>query len=129
MRFHTAVNKFCWQAVTGQPITVWRTALHQVRPYLDLEDAMAALHFIIRGDHFDTRTYNVLTLNATVNDILDAIRVHVPAIEVSYVDTQIMNQLSYHVANQRFRDLGFEFHGDLKRGIADTMTLLKGVRS
>ncbi len=32
MRFHTAVNKFCWQAVTGQPITVWRTALHQVRP-------------------------------------------------------------------------------------------------
>lgn len=129
MRFHTAVNKFCWQAVTGQPITVWRTALHQVRPYLDLEDAMAALHFIIRGDHFDTRTYNVLTLNATVNDILDAIRVHVPAIEVSYVDTQIMNQLSYHVANQRFRDLGFEFHGDLKRGIADTMMLLKGVRS
>ena len=26
MRFHTAVNKFCWQAVMDLPITVWKTA-------------------------------------------------------------------------------------------------------
>ena len=26
MRFHTAVNKFIWQAVNGAPITVWKTA-------------------------------------------------------------------------------------------------------
>ena len=34
MRFHTAVNKFCWQAVMGIPLTVWRTAQYQKRPYL-----------------------------------------------------------------------------------------------
>jgi UDP-glucose 4-epimerase len=43
MRFHTAVNKFCWQAVMGQPITVWSTAYDQKRPYLDLFDAARAL--------------------------------------------------------------------------------------
>ena len=43
MRFHTAVNKFCWQAVMGQPLTVWTTAMHQYRPYLDLDDAVAAI--------------------------------------------------------------------------------------
>lgn len=129
MRFHTAVNKFCWQAVTGQPITVWRTALHQVRPYLDLEDAVSAVDFVMRGDRFDGNIYNVLTLNATVNDILDVIRTHVPDIAIKYVDTKIMNQLSYHVSNQRFRDGGFDFHGDLRRGIADTISLLQGVRS
>ena len=32
MRFHTAVNKFCWQAAMGQPITVWNTAYDQKRP-------------------------------------------------------------------------------------------------
>ena len=32
MRFHTAVNKFCWQAAMGQPITVWSTAYDQKRP-------------------------------------------------------------------------------------------------
>ena len=46
MRFHTAVNKFCWQAVMGQPITVWRTAYDQKRPYLDLLDAARAFSFI-----------------------------------------------------------------------------------
>lgn len=129
MRFHTAVNKFCWQAVTGQPITVWRTALHQVRPYLDLEDAVGAIHFVMRGNLYDGNIYNVLTLNATVNEILDVIRTHVPDIAIEYVDTKIMNQLSYHVSNQRFRSRGFEFHGDLRRGIADTTSLLRGVRS
>jgi len=36
MRFHTAVNKFIFQVKLGRPITVWRTALHQRRPYLSL---------------------------------------------------------------------------------------------
>ena len=45
MRFHTAINKFVWQACMGLPITVWRTALHQKRPYLDLSDAVRALRF------------------------------------------------------------------------------------
>ena len=128
MRFHTAINKFCWQAVTGQPITVWRTALHQVRPYLDLEDAVKAIDFVVGGDLFDGKIYNVLTLNATVNEILDVIRIHVPGIEVQYVDTKIMNQLSYHVSDQRFRSRGFMSNGNLQRGIADTILLLRGVR-
>lgn len=127
MRFHTAVNKFCWQAVTGQPITVWRTALHQVRPYLDLEDAVRAIHYVINRDMYDRQIYNVLTLNASVNEILDIIRTHIPSIFIEYVDTKIMNQLSYHVSNQRFCSRGFEFHGDMRRGVADTISLLKGV--
>lgn len=129
MRFHTAINKFCWQAVTGQPITVWRTALHQVRPYLDLEDAVRALHFIMQGGRYDGNIYNVLTANATVNDVLGIIREHVPDIAIEYVDTPIMNQLSYEVSSARFRGLGFEFRGDLGRGIADTIGLLRGARS
>ena len=129
MRFHTAVNKFCWQALTGQPLTVWRTALHQVRPYLDLEDAVSALHFIIHGTLFDGSTYNVLTMNATVEDILEVIRLYEPALTVQYVEAKIMNDLSFQVSNQRFRTRGFEFRGDLRRAVQDTVALLRGVRS
>ena len=128
MRFHTAVNKFCWQAVMGQPITVWRTALDQKRPYLDLKDAIAALKFIAQRDLFDRGTYNVLTTNSTVKDIVDIICRHVPDVSIQYVDSPIMNQLSYTVANDRFIGLGFEFSGSLEDGIRDTIHLLKGVR-
>lgn len=129
MRFHTAVNKFCWQAVLGQPITVWRTALHQYRPYLDLGDAVEAIEFIIKKGIYDMGIYNVLTTNATVQEIIDAISEHVPDLSIQYVDTQIMNQLSYKVSNKRFEKLGFESKGDLEKGVTETIRLLKGLRS
>ena len=129
MRFDTAVNKFCWQAIVGQPVTVWRTALHQVRPYLDLNDAVAAVNFVIKGGRFDRRIYNVLTLNATVAEILAEIQKSVPDLEIQFVDTKIMNQLSYRVLSKRFESLGFEFKGDLARGVHDTLDLLRNARS
>ena len=42
IRFHTAVNKFCWQASVGLPITVWKLRTVK-RPYLDLLDASRAI--------------------------------------------------------------------------------------
>lgn len=125
MRFHTAVNKFCWQAVMRQPLSVWRTAYDQKRPYLDLVDAVRAFSYIIERDLFDGRVYNVLTLNATVRDIVEAIRAFVPSTEIAFVDSPIMNQLSYEVSAQRFLDTGFVFAGDLRRGVGDTVALLK----
>ena len=125
MRFHTAVNKFCWQAVMNQPLTVWRTALHQKRPYLDLNDAVAAFKFIIDRKCFDRRVYNVITANATVNDLLSIISSYIPDISIEYVDTAIMNQFSYEVLNERFKELGFNFKGKLEIGIDATIRLLK----
>jgi len=124
MRFHTAVNKFCWQAVMGLPITVWTTALDQKRPYLDLMDAARAISFIIDEDIFDGRIYNVLSHNITVRQVVDTIREFVPNLEISFVDSEIMNQLSYEVSCERFKDLGFVFCGDLRRGIGETISLL-----
>ena len=128
MRFHTAINKFCWQAVMGQPLTVWRTAMHQHRPYLDLGDAVEAIKFIIQRNIYDGRVYNGVTTNTSISSIVDIISGYVPNITIEYVDTQIMNQLSYHVSNNRFRDLGFTFKGDLELGIGRTIDLLKGAR-
>ena len=127
MRFHTAINKFCWQAVVGHPITVWRTALDQKRPYLDLMDCVAAIDFVLQKDLFDGKIYNVLTVNATVREIVELISRQVKNVKIEYVDTRIMNQLSYTVLNERFRALGFEFRGSLPRGIADTIKLLGGI--
>lgn len=129
MRFHTAVNKFVWQACLGQPISVWRTALHQKRPYLDVGDGVHALKFILRTNRFDNRTYNVLTENSTVSDIVEIIRGFIPDLQVELVDSRIMNQLSYNVLNERFRALGFKFEGDLKTGVGETVSFLRGARA
>ncbi|HEX5888163.1 MAG TPA: SDR family oxidoreductase [Pyrinomonadaceae bacterium] len=127
MRFHTAVNKFIWQACIGEPLTVWRTALDQKRPYLDLHDAVRALKFVVQQRLFDNQIYNVLTDNFTVRDIVDAIREHVPDLEVRLVDSRIMNQLSYEVDRRKIEALGFRFEGDFKRGIGDSVERLKAL--
>lgn len=125
MRFHTAVNKFCWQAVMGQPISVWRTAYEQKRPYLHLGDAARAMAFILRKDLFDGRIYNVLTLNATVRQIVETIKEFVPDLRIEFVDSPIMNQLSYEVSTARFTGMGFKFSGELRQGISETIALLR----
>lgn len=125
MRFHTAINKFCWQAVMGQPITVWRTALHQRRPYLELGDAVEALMFVISRDLFGGELYNVVTANATVHDIVEIIRGRRPALSIEYVDEKIMNQLSYTVSAAKLGSRGFAPRGDLAMGIETTMGLLE----
>lgn len=129
MRFHTAVNKFCWQAVMGQPITVWSTAYDQKRPYLDLKDAAKAISFVIKEDIFDGKIYNVLTHNLTVRNIVDTIETFVPNIEIDYVDSMIMNQLSYEVSSERFIKKGFNYCGNFRKGIEDTISLLKNANS
>lgn len=125
IRFHTAVNKFCWQAVMGQPITVWKTAYDQKRPYLDLGDACRAFAHIIEKNLFDGRIYNVLTLNATVREVVEAIRNFVPDLTVNFVDSRIMNQLSYEVLDKRFRATGFTPSGKLLDAVREETALLK----
>ena len=124
MRFHTAINKFIWQAVMNEPISVWTTALNQKRPYLSINEAIRALHFIINNDIFTNQIYNVLSINTTVKEIVEEIKKHIPSVEINFVDSKIMNQLSYTVSNKKFADLGFEFSGSINE-IVESIDLLK----
>jgi len=127
MRFQTAVNKFIWQACLGQPLSVWRTALDQKRPYLELGDAIHAIRFVLRKDLFDNQIYNVLTDNLTVRQITDAIRKYVPGLHIDLVEAQIMNQLSYTVDRSKFESRGFRFSGDIDKGIGESIDLLRSL--
>jgi len=115
MRFHTAVNKFCWQAVNGVPLTVWRTAYDQYRPYLSLDDAGAAVRLIVDSGFYSPDVVNVVSNNHTVREVVESIRVHVPDCEVNFVDNKIMNQLSYKVRNAKLTKAGFVAHGRLAK--------------
>ena len=125
MRFHTAVNKFCWQSIMNQPLTIWQTAYDQKRPYLDLTDAVDALCFFLKEDIFNGQIYNILSCNHSVREVVEIIKKHVPEVQIDFVKNKIMNQLSYEVSVQKIEEMGFSFNGDLERGIKDTISLLR----
>lgn len=129
MRFHTAINRFCLQASIGTPISIFRTAMHQVRPYLAVEDAASALaHTVIEG-LYEQRPINISTCNATVAEAIQELRMIVQALEVEEVESPAMTTDSFGVSTELACSLGYVFSGDMSTGIRETMALLSGIRT
>lgn len=127
MRFHTAINRFCWQVASGQPVSVWSTAMDQVRPYLALTDATAALTRVVLESLYPGEVVNLVSCDATVRHVLDTISTLGYVVDVQEVESPIMNSLSYVTSTQLARDYGFNFEGDLRSGISATFRLLAGL--
>jgi UDP-glucose 4-epimerase len=128
IRFHTAVNSFCLNAAIGEKIKIYKTALHQYRPYLSLEDAFKLFKFCIDKNFFENDIYNVVSNNFTVNQIINKIKRLKKNIKISYVSSAIMNQLSYHVDKKKLSDRGLFLNSNLNRDVADTLNLFKNIK-
>lgn len=131
MRFHTAVNKFCLQACLREPLPVWRTAWRQLRPYLDLRDAVRALTWSLSAEVpaglLADPVFNVATENLSVEQIVAAISKSFGDVDIEFTESRIMNQLSYEVDTGRIEGLGFKAQGSISEAIGQTARLLRGV--
>lgn len=125
MRFHTAVNKFIWEAVLQRPLSVWKTALHQKRPYCSLVDCVDAINFVISNNVFENTLYNIVTINVTVAEITQVIKKFLPSLTLNLVDSPIMNQLSYSVSTTKSLKRGFSYSGKLEREVKETVERLR----
>lgn len=125
MRFHTAVNKFCYQASMNKNITVWKSAYNQVRPYATLNDFYRIIDFFIKNEKLiNNQTYNLVTKNLTVKQIIDIIKIK-KKINLKFVNSKIMNQLSYKVSNKKISNLGFRPINNIKSEIFETLKTFK----
>ena len=127
IRFHTAVNKFCFNAAINESIDVYKTALHQYRPYLSLKDAFKVFQFSIENDFFKNDIFNALSGNYTVNQILKKIKKFKKKIKVRFVTSAIMNQLSYHVSQNKLNNEGLVLKTDIEKDIKETIKLLRNI--
>jgi len=127
MRFHTAVNKFCLNAAINEPITVYKTALKQYRPYLSLSDAYKVFKYTIENDLFKNDIYNALSENCTVDQILQKIRKYKKKIKIKFVYSEIMNQLSYHVDKKKLNNEGLYLKSKIQNDIKNTLQLLDNI--
>ena len=123
MRFHTAVNKFCFNAALNQKIEVYKTALHQYRPYLSVRDAFKLFKFCIEKNFFKRDVFNAISGNFTVNQIISKIKKKKKYIKIKLVNSEIMNQLSYHVDDKKIKNYGLRLNADLQKDVDDTIKL------
>lgn len=125
MRFHTAVNKFCYQASMNKKITVWKSAYDQVRPYATLGDFYKLINFFLKNTKFvNNQTYNLVTKNLTVKNILDIIKKK-KKINIKFVNSKIMNQLSYRVSSHKLSKIGFKSDDKIEEEIFETLKIFR----
>ena len=129
IRFHTAVNNFCLNAAIGEKIKVYKTALNQYRPYLSIRDSFKVFKFCLENNFFENDIFNVLSGNFTVNQILNKIKKIKKRIKIVYVNSPIMNQLSYHVDDKKIKKKGLILKSNIDVDIKDTLLLFKNLKN
>jgi len=127
MRFHTAINKFCYLAALNRPLTVWDSALNSKRPYLGLNDSIKAYQFF-ENNGKNGEIYNVLTKNFEMQEIINIIR-KFKDIKIEITKSPLLNQRPYEVSNKKIRDLGFEFNDNLEENIKETIEIFMGIKN
>ena len=127
IRFHTAVNSFCINAALNEKINVYKNAIDQYRPYLSVRDAFKVFKFCIEKNFFNNDIFNALSGNFTVRQILNKIKKYKKKINIKYVDTPLLNQLSYHVDQSKIQKYGLKLNADITLDIKNTINLFKNI--
>lgn len=126
MRFHTAINKFCFQAALNEPITIWKENYTQYRPYLGINDAINVILYCIHKRLPNREKFNVITNNYTVENIIDIIKKYIN-VSLNFVDTPLLNQYSYFVNCDKIKKYGITFNDNIEIVIRDTINLFKNI--
>jgi UDP-sulfoquinovose synthase len=115
--FGTALNRFCVQAVAGEPITVYGKG-GQTRGYLNIRDTMRCVELAVENpaDPGELRVYNQFTEQFSVMELAEMVRtaaaslgiearvVHAPNPRIELEDHY------YNAKHQKLLDLGLEPH-------------------
>jgi UDP-glucose 4-epimerase len=124
MRFHTAINKFCLNAGLNKEIEVYKTAYNQYRPYLSLKDLFLTFKYCIEKEIYNNDIYNVLSGNYSVKQIINKIKKYKKKVGIKFVNSSIMNQLSYLVDDTKIKKIGIKLKSKIDVDIKQTLSLL-----
>ena len=123
IRFHTAVNKFCYQASLNKPLTIWRKFFKKKRPYLSLKDCTKTIKHIIKKNIFYGETLDVVSNNYTVEQIVNMIK-QFTKVKMKFIDTEILNQNSYEVISDGISKKGIKLNPNILNDIKRTLDVL-----
>ncbi len=125
MRFHTVVNKFCFNSVMNIPIPIWGSALNLVRPYLSLKDAYKVITYLIKKNHFDNNIYNILSENKTLKEILQIIKKYSFNTKIKFINSKILQRASFKTSKSKIQSLGINLNSKIENDIRETLDKIK----
>jgi len=87
MRFEARINRYIFQAASGQKITISGSG-NQNRPYIHIEDATRVLDGLLNSD-IQVDTYDLLTRNLSIDEISDGVIQVFPDTELLFINQHV----------------------------------------
>ena len=129
MRFHTAVNKFSFNSILGLHLPVWKSMMNKPRPYLSLRDAFKVVKFTLEKNFFSNEIFNIISEHLTVKQIITFLKKYGKKVRVNHIQSQLINQFSYKISNNKFEKKGFVLKSLIKDDIKSTLKIFNGISS
>ena len=129
MRFHTAINKFCFCALLGKPLPVWKSMMNKPRPYLSLKDAFKVIKFTIENNFFNNETFNILSQHLTLKKIISFFRKYQKTIRIKHVKSKLINQYSYKISNKKFSQRALILKSNIHHDIKSTLKMFRYINN
>lgn len=126
MRFHTAINKFCYQAALGKSLSIWKSHVDLVRPYLGINDCLRAIELVINNNTMWNQTYNVVTANYSLKEVICCIK-KVKDVDLQLCDSPICGEFSYQTSIDKIKNFGFIPCDNLEIEISKMLQILSGI--
>ena len=132
--FGTVLNRFCVQAVTGHPLTVYGAG-GQTRGMLNIRDTLACVTLALENpaDRGEFRVFNKFTESFSVRQMAEMVKKVCPTrvdIAEGLSNPRVENEEHYfHAANTKLLDLGLQPHLLTDEVISDILGLVERHRS
>tara|TARA_B100000676_G_C17708443_1_gene645004 strand:- start:369 stop:758 length:390 start_codon:yes stop_codon:yes gene_type:complete len=127
MRFHTAINKFCFYTFLKKPLPIWKSMMNKPRPYLSLKDAFKVFKFTIEKDFFNNESFNILSNNLTLKTIIKYFKKYKKNVKIKYENSKLINQYSYKVSMKKFENNAFKLNGNICDDIKSTLKIFRNI--
>jgi len=125
-RFEAVANRFALLAGTRRPLTVYGDGT-QTRPFVHVRDASAAVCWALsHPDQAAGKTLNVLERNASVLDLVTAVRATDPDVETRRTEQDIRTHLSFELDGSVLQSLGWAPSQHLSDGLGELLDHLQG---
>ena len=121
MRFHTAINKFCFYCMLGKPLPVWKGMFDKPKPYLSLKDAFNVIKFTLEKNFFKNSIYNILSQNLTLRNVIKSFKKCKKNVKIKYQISRLINQYPYMVSNRKFSSEAFKLKSKISNDIKSTL--------
>ena len=129
IRFHTAINKFCFYNSLGKPLPIWKSMMNKPRPYLSLKDAFKVFKFTIENNFFRNEVFNILSNNLKLSKIVNYFKKHNKKTTIKYENSKLINQYSYKVSSAKFTKEAFLLRANIFNDIKSTLKMLKNINN